>query len=381
MFRHPRWSALPDAPIVGRENGASAWTGTAWIIWGGNTMQTSKYFADGASYDPATRAWTTLLTAPIGARSGAVSVWTGTSLFVWGGQDATGGPLEDGALYTPGTRSWIRVATPPNLPRADSSHRLSVQAVWTGSRVALVVVLDGETSAFVRFYDPQTNSWTAETAVRLDPHHHAQLVTSAAIGSSVYLFVYWLDSHPVGNNTTESTFGTDGFTLDGNGQSTSNRLASKAGTVAPRILALGSTSGSNLLFPAGQPYCGFCAGPYRFNLHSVLADPATGTLTELPHGPDDDLSADFLWTGNSLLAYDTSTCTTTPGGRATYPGGASTYDPATRGWRALPSAPLAGAGFSTWTGSALLEWGEMYEPKTANTGKTRFRTSGLELTG
>jgi N-acetylneuraminic acid mutarotase len=52
-----RWSALPQAPLVGRLDPTAVWTGRALIVWGGNRPKLTsgiRSFADGAAFTPAT---------------------------------------------------------------------------------------------------------------------------------------------------------------------------------------------------------------------------------------------------------------------------------------------------------------------------------------
>lgn len=98
---------------------------------------------------------------------------------------------------------------------------------------------------------------------------------------------------------------------------------------------------------------------------ALVRNPATGTVTDVPHGPIDDLGAEYLWTGSSVLGFNTGTYSTGPGGEH-LPGAAAALDPATGKWRALPPAPLtAQQEAAVWTGTELLMWGQMYDVKSA----------------
>lgn len=103
-LRTAHWKALPPAPIAVRDGAVSAWTGTQMIVWGGS--DSSRSYADGAAYDPATRVWTKLPAAPLCARAGADSVWTGSVLFIWGSFADRTNSTADGAVYNPANRRW-----------------------------------------------------------------------------------------------------------------------------------------------------------------------------------------------------------------------------------------------------------------------------------
>lgn len=122
-------TAIPPAPIAGREGATGVWTGSELIVCcglGGN---------DGFPVDSATaaawspeRGWRTLAPPPVAWVSPGypASVWTGELMIVvsWGGA----------AAYDPQADSWDGVPGPPLAGNAP-------QAVWTGDEV---IVWDGK---------------------------------------------------------------------------------------------------------------------------------------------------------------------------------------------------------------------------------------------
>jgi hypothetical protein len=60
------WHALPAPPVERRQNRASVWTGTAWIVWGDRNGRNE--LADDAAHDPATVTWRVLTPSPLAAR-------------------------------------------------------------------------------------------------------------------------------------------------------------------------------------------------------------------------------------------------------------------------------------------------------------------------
>lgn len=150
------WRPLPVAPVPGRRDAATAWTGRELLLWGGRRGDRSRVElrGDGAALDLATSTWRALPLAPLAARADAAASWTGGLWFVWGGQ-GTAGQLGDGATYDPATNTW----TP--LPPAPISPRTGASAVWTGRQVLVLGGTDAtgllpDTAA----YDPATRSWS-----------------------------------------------------------------------------------------------------------------------------------------------------------------------------------------------------------------------------
>jgi hypothetical protein len=144
------WSALPDPPFV-RVRGATAWTGSKLVYWGGETGHGSEVRDDGAALDLAAGTWQPLALGPLWARAGAVAVWTGDEVLVWGGEPE-GGP--EGAAYDPSRDDWRA------LPDSPLGGRVPVGAVWTGTEMIVwgsasrdAAAVDGAA------YDPRADSW------------------------------------------------------------------------------------------------------------------------------------------------------------------------------------------------------------------------------
>jgi hypothetical protein len=102
-----RWLAAPEFP---RDGAVYAWDGHEVLMWGGRGLDGSVP-PHGEAFDPATNTWSALPKAPLRGRVEANSVWTGTELIIWGGVDArTAKPdgtwrgLTDGAAFKPASR-------------------------------------------------------------------------------------------------------------------------------------------------------------------------------------------------------------------------------------------------------------------------------------
>jgi hypothetical protein len=96
------WRELP-AMQFGRDGFAAVWTGRRVLVWGGVTGRRGTGLPPhGEAFNPATSTWTALLAAPLGGRRDPVSVWTGHQMIAWGGTfGAT--TYTDGAAFTPRT--------------------------------------------------------------------------------------------------------------------------------------------------------------------------------------------------------------------------------------------------------------------------------------
>ncbi|MGE0730668.1 MAG: hypothetical protein AB7Q92_21685 [Acidimicrobiia bacterium] len=125
-----RWStAAAPAPIRYREGGVSVWTGSRWLVWGGQAADGTTY-GDGASYDPASGRWETIAPGPLSPRR-AKGTWTGMDLVILGGsvgERSSVMALVDAAAYNP-TSGWHVLPSGPGHP----GHL----PVWTGRYVAL----------------------------------------------------------------------------------------------------------------------------------------------------------------------------------------------------------------------------------------------------
>lgn len=164
-------STVTTVPVDGTTWGtaATAWTGTEYLVWGGQASRDGSGRADGWRYDPATGKTRTIPVAPIAPRDSAAGAWTGTELIVCCGIPIGEGPSYDtasAAAYDPATDRW-RVLAPP--PPETAPYTLG--AAWTGSEllvVSTVRALPGyaSTDLLLHAYDPGTDTWSR----RADAH-------------------------------------------------------------------------------------------------------------------------------------------------------------------------------------------------------------------
>jgi hypothetical protein len=113
---------------------AAVWAGDEVLLWGGKGIERGTVtLASGASFVPATGKWQLLPKSPLSARSGAEAVWTGSLVIVLGGAPLFGFPADaDGAVYDPRSRAWSML---PAFPRPSPGDPASVVGVWTGSQL------------------------------------------------------------------------------------------------------------------------------------------------------------------------------------------------------------------------------------------------------
>jgi len=372
-----QWSNLPAAPIQGRSSAVGAWTGTEMLVWGGSPdSRQQKLLADGAAYNPVTRAWSTLPAAPIAGRVGATSVWTGRSLFIWGGYTTPDAvtPTSDGAVYTPADHSWAK------LPPAPVPGYQQAVALQSGELVILLTTPRGGDGSVVNVqsYRPATNSWSRLPDLSPPPGHSVHHVAAIAVGDQIYLWSMWDHVVTISSNATSTVSGIDGFTFD----VPTHRW--KANTLAgPAVKAVDGPlwTGHQILLPASVPYCGGCVGPMVFNRTGLTLNPENAATSVIPHGPVDDTNPTYLWTGAALLAVNSRSFIGggSAGAPSSSPGEAAVWDPRTKAWSGVADAPAGGAEspVTVWTGTSLLVWGQFAH---YNGGKAISQeTAGLQL--
>jgi hypothetical protein len=329
---------LPKAPIAGRSNAASVWTGRQWLIWGGFTAG-SAASNTGASFNPATNKWAALAASPLAPRSTAMSAWTGTKWLLVGGTDARGS-LRDGAAYDPAANRWTPIAPAPVAPGFNAT------ATWTGHDL---IVVNGGGGAEV--YDPGRDVWRVVASPPGDP--------TGPYGSAVWM---------------------------------AGRLAVLRSSRVPSVLSPQPNGPAKPGSP--PPTVPTVSGPTPDSgLFIAVYDPATDAWSRLADvGLADGRVPSLEWTGTELLALvmpgpsyayrpDTRTWTqlhSAPaldfnlapidgppvwsGSRAYYWAGGQVgrvYDVRVDAWITFPAGGLprrSGAAI-VWTGDALLAWG------------------------
>jgi hypothetical protein len=156
------WAGLPTPPAgSGVGWGGSARVGTAIGYWGG-TNGVDDYNR-GAVLDITSRTWSAMTNSPLDGRSLAAIAGNDQLLFIWGGVRTTGKVYADGATYNVATRRWVKVA------QAPLATQLPLGAVWTGSEFVVVGSTSGRQQqgpvANTAAYNPATNGWRSIPAL------------------------------------------------------------------------------------------------------------------------------------------------------------------------------------------------------------------------
>lgn len=113
-----------------------AWTGSEWIVWGGEAGRVGgerQVVSTGVRIDPATGEWREMAPAPIEGRVSPEAVWTGQVVIFWQGSTADFTRAEGGAAYDPATDTWRLL----NASGGPPSTKMDVYppAISTGKRV------------------------------------------------------------------------------------------------------------------------------------------------------------------------------------------------------------------------------------------------------
>lgn len=320
------WTSLASSRAVlrFRSGGASAWTGTELLVWGGTGYCEGELFGrcgDGARYDPRSDQWRpiTATGAPT-PRDFAATVWTGSELVVWGGAGC-GDHLSscaDGASYDPSTDRWS-----PTDASAGIGGRHAALATWTGREMLV-----------------------------------------------------WGGFHLAGPLTSESV------ALDGGGafdpSTRTWRTISRNSAPSTRMHASGVWTGREWVVFGGESPAGQGAVPDR----GYAYDPALDSWRRITDvgAPSPRWGALAVWTGAEVIVWGGNL----PGGGANRAGDSAAYDPRADRWRPIPAAPRnqVGSGLAVWTGTLLVLLASEETLLDPTTGEWwRFATEGAPSAG
>jgi len=358
------WSQLPAAPVAPRTGGVVAWTGSRLLVWGGasNYRSDATLYADGASYDPATREWATLPAAPISGRTQMGWVWTGSSLVVFGGYgsvDSSGNvaALADGAIYSPSANSWRK------LPAGPLSPRFNPELLWTGHEV-LVIGGDPDNesadgpgyAAGEAAYDLSHNRWRSLPAMPSTAGHEVRHLRAVATDRGIYVGQMWQHISTDGDSVALEA-GVD-FVVYDSAQNTWTKRDTSVDNQPPGLDGV-TVAGDELLVLPGQGWHGDeSTWPATLGGRGYRLDLASGSWTVMPAGPIDNTDPLGVWTGSALLEYTGTIASSLDGGPTTGAGESAVWNAGTGAWTALPTAPNAQFGDNAvWAGDRLLEWG------------------------
>jgi len=154
----PAWRPLARAPIPGRLDASTVWTGREMIIWGGvnrPAVGSAAPRSDGAAYDPSTGRWRKIAGSPSGVFGGGgpAAAWTGTRMLVFVGNSPDGPAAA--AIYDPRSNTWRR------LSKGPLGVREQYASVWTGRELLIFGGHSGNMPATptAAALNPATGSW------------------------------------------------------------------------------------------------------------------------------------------------------------------------------------------------------------------------------
>ena len=149
------WSVSPPLPADRMAVGGVAWTGTEFILVGGDL----NYPDDTAwAYNPSEEEWRQLPDPEIEPVEGIEGVWTGSEAIFFGGY--TGPTASPGVAYNPASGTWR------HLPSTSGDWIEGHGLVWTGQHV---LVYSGHTGPGhpdrVLLYNPETDAWSESSPI------------------------------------------------------------------------------------------------------------------------------------------------------------------------------------------------------------------------
>jgi hypothetical protein len=159
----PEPVVLPDSGFA-RGGAATVWTGSTYLVWGGQLMNDGSETNTGWRFTPATGATEPLAPSPLPPSWSHAGVWTGEELIVCCGnppasEETAAAPRA--AAYDPEADTWRPIAEPP--AKALSTV---IGAAWTGIEVLVVVQLGdpasydyGDEGLGLFAYDPAADIW------------------------------------------------------------------------------------------------------------------------------------------------------------------------------------------------------------------------------
>jgi hypothetical protein len=320
---HSHWSALPPSPLGPRSAPILVSAGGQLLELGGSRNGHAQ--SEGAAFNVSERRWQMISRPPQGVGlEGAVSVWTGWNsdkVFLTSGNVA--------GLYDLETNRWTTTELPVPLAGLEL-----VAPVSTGHDVVLAGISRSahRPRLAVAAYNVAKKTWRMVTP-QLPRHHPTSAVAMVATWHKVILWSLW-----------SRTVRTKGCCAIHSGvdvlELRHGRWTAMTGHWPQhRIVESAAFANFRILIPPGQFWCGPCPGPFSES-PARFADAGSLALTTIPDNPlTQPLTQPpiWLWNGSTVLAADESGFSTAaPGGRL---GRLAAYDPWSRRWHLLPSAP------------------------------------------
>ena len=346
-------------------NWSGVWTGSAMIVWSGQTQGSSSPPAAGI-YRPAADTWQTLPRVPGDpslATTGFSTVWTGTEMILWGGFDGMGNYSNVGYRFDPNSTIW-RTVTTSGAPAARAGHYAVIlggkMVVWSGQSippppgpVGTVFYRDGGV------YDPVANTWQSIAATDAPPYR-----TEATVTAATDRVIVW-----AGIQTPDSGMTNKFLKQGGSYQPASSTWTVLAnGSPAPRFGHSAVWTGTELIVWGGSAGSG--SGPgggldFSFN-DGARYNPATGVWTPLPstNAPSARFGHAAVWTSTEMIIWGGSYLDYSTGfGFITTLNTGARYNPQTNTWTptSMTSAPSVRSRMgAVWAGASvnqMIIWG------------------------
>jgi hypothetical protein len=343
-----RWERRPAQARTGRweRTVAPAWglsgldavrVGRRVVVVGGADYSQSEVKA--LVLDLGSRRWSDAARSGLPWRAGHSVVAARGEVIVWGGGTVAA------AAYDVSRDSWRRIPPGPLGQSAPPTARTRHSAVWTGREM---IVWGGYERRRTRrtgaAYDPRTDRWRRIAAAPLSPR-----VDHAAIWTNDEMLV-WGGSRRIRGGRARLLL--DGAAYDPEADSWRPLAPAPLRPAPVAVLGQGVEAEVDAVWTGSTAIF--------WNGHGGAAYlPAGDRWRRLPPPPEPlrywKPTDTFTWTGREAIAF---------GGTAPHDSGkfvqtAAAYDPATRRWRMLPPAPIAGRDrhAAIWTGRDLLVWG------------------------
>lgn len=325
---------MSSHPVMGRTFPIIIWTGSEYIVWGGEKPSEGEWHDTGAAFNPSNGEWRYLAGSPLASRSEHVAVWTGTEMIVCCGRQVGTGVAA--AAYDPSTDTWRVTSAPPISPTFG-------QAVWTGTEMVVFGGVGPGGFGNLRgaaAYDP-TTGWRTLS----DLPYGIERSAEAVLGNGV-IYTWPSNVRPGGDaQPLAYHIATDSW-----------QILTVPPELEPPISPSLTWTGNELIAWGLASHIGQAFGI------GLAFEPATGTWRTVPPPPlpptrgsdGSEGSQAAAWTGSEMIVWtgwigtewDTPTTSVLA------------YDPAANSWSQIDPAPVTSIGLYynplTWTGTHLL---------------------------
>ena len=119
----------------------AVWTGSKFVVYGGNGANKNFSYNNGGIYDPATDTWTamSMTNGPAEGISANTMVWTGSKVLVWGyPPNVDGGHVvAAGAIFDPVANVWDGPITATNAPTFADNLTAGNENPWNGHQLLM----------------------------------------------------------------------------------------------------------------------------------------------------------------------------------------------------------------------------------------------------